>query len=156
MEVLLNLPMIKLEPTTVLDTVMLNALMISSLSKEKLMLMAGTQAPQILMQEQASTVLAAWSSIFGRQIASLKLSLPIHALKIAHTGVKEQNVVMMPVVRGSKESVTKMVVTSPLTETESLIFMALEATSRLILPNHSQSSLNSTPILEQMMERLSK
>lgn len=100
--------------------------------------------------------LAAWSSIFGKLTAFHRLSLLTLATKILTTDAKELIAVMMPLVKDSKEFVTRTVAILLRTETETTTSMDQEVALLSTQPRNSQLSLNSIRLMVKMTERSSR
>merc|ERR1712176_1525864 len=144
MGVLLSTQMTRLEPTTVLVTAMLSAHMISSLFRVQ-------QTPKDGKMESESSVHAAWSSICGRQTASLKLLL--HILALLKSRRNAMVLIVEMVKTDSRASATKTGVISAHTGLEIILSTDQEVNLTLTPEVHSLSLLSSLLITSRMMEK---
>jgi hypothetical protein len=119
----------KLEQSMEQVIVMLNALMISNLFKEKLIAKIGGM---IKVNMEAAVL----SLMYGRQINKLMLLLLIHALNLVITNVQETIVVMEQIVIMVFAIKTDLI--SILSEMEIMIFMGPDQIIKLIQQNLSK------------------
>jgi len=123
--------------------VMLNALMISNLFKEKLIAKIGGM---IKVNMEAAVL----SLMYGRQINKLMLLLLIHALNLVITNVQETIVVMEQIVIMVFAIKTDLI--SILSEMEIMIFMGPDQIIKLIQQNLSKLWLNLLQMMALKME----